>query len=233
MSANKAPRNYNLRSTASAGAVHPVETAEDPVPALEPEAAVEPEGEPEQDQFVTMATGYKLEKFRGDGTDDVEDFLRKFDRYVNLCGTKENQRFDLLCLHLEGRASWYVDSIHPQPADLAALRNALTHKFKAEPAIKMEVFKMKQLDIETINDFIHRVEKETQKLNFPDQLKVQIAVDGLEPSIRSAISSHGPATLEDVRKLANRVQGSTSVFAGAVAPPTHQDTTMQQILGLL
>ena len=51
---------------------------------------------------------------------------------------------------------------------------------------------MKKLDIESINDFVYRVEKETHKLDLPDQLKVQIAIGGLHPSIQSAISSHGP-----------------------------------------
>ena len=43
-------------------------------------------------------------------------------------------------------------------------------------------------------------------LELPEQLKVQIAVGGLHPSIQSATQSHGPKTLDEVRTLANYVQ---------------------------
>ena len=86
-----------------------------------------------------IAMDCKSEKFRGSWLDDVEDFLRKFDRHVNLCGTKQNQRFDLLCLHLEGRTSLYVDSLHPQPAVRAARSSA-----KIDVSVKLS---QKLLDI--------------------------------------------------------------------------------------
>lgn len=158
------PQNYQTRSVTSAV------------------ANSIPEPEPEEESI--MATGFKLEKFRGDGTDDIEDFLKRFDKYVNVTNVKQEQKSDLLCLHLEGRASWFVDNLNPPPADLAALRKALTDKFVQEKRIKLETLKMKKLDLESVNDFIYRVEKETHKLKFPEELKVQI--DGLEPSVKSA-----------------------------------------------
>lgn len=203
------PQNYQTRSVTSAVA--------NSIP------------EPEEESSI-MATGYKLEKFRGDGTDDIEDFLKRFDRYVNVANVKQEQKSDLLCLHLEGRASWFVDNLNPPPADLAALRKALTDKFVLEKHIKIETLKMKKLDLESVNDFIYRVEKETHKLKFPEELKVQIALDGLEPSVKSAISSHGPKTLEDVRILANRVQASAPVCS---TTPMQKDDSLQQILSLL
>ena len=176
------PRNfpYNLRS---------VDEAQE----VEEDHQIEPIAE--EEIVEDMASGmslFRLEKFRGDGTDDITDFLKKFDRYVNLCNIKAEQQFDLLCLQLEGRAQWYIDSLHTAPADLAALKNVLTNKFKRDERIKMDIFRMKKLDIESINDFVYRVEKETHKLDLTDQLKVQIAIGGLHPSIQSAISSHGP-----------------------------------------
>ena len=177
-----------------------------------------------------MATGFKLEKFRGDGTDDIEEFLKRFERYCNVTNVKNEQKMDLLCLHLEGRASWYIDSLTTAPVDLAALTLVLTNKFKVEKQIKMDIFKMKKMDIESNRDFVYRVDKETLKLKLPEELRVQIAVDGLEPSVRSAISSHGPKTLDEVRVLADRVQATASVNMTA---PVQKDDAMQQILSLL
>ena len=82
-----------------------------------------------------MATGFRLEKFRGDDTDDVEEFIKKFDRYCNVTNVKNEQKLDLMCLHLEGRASWYVDNLATAPEDLTALKAALTNKFKVDKRI--------------------------------------------------------------------------------------------------
>ena len=67
-------------------------------------------------------------------------------------------------------------------------------------------------------------------LELPEQLKVQIAVGGLHPSIQSAIQSHGPKTLDEVRTLANRVQQPIAAVSAVSAP---QEGALQQILGLL
>ena len=49
-----------------------------------------------------------------------------------MCNIKDDQQFDLLCLQLEGRAHWYIDSLKPVPKDLAELKAAL----KANPDYK-------------------------------------------------------------------------------------------------
>ena len=86
------------------------------------------------------------------------------------------------------------------------------------------------MDNESNSGFVHRVDKETLRLKLPEELRVQIAVDGLEPSVRSEISSHGPKTLDEVRVLADRVQASASV---SLTMPQQKDESMQQILSLL
>ena len=66
------PHNYNLRISSSAVAV---QETEDIV----------------QETGIDMATGFRLEKFRGDDTDDVEEFIKKFDRYCNVTNLKNEQ----------------------------------------------------------------------------------------------------------------------------------------------
>ena len=57
-------------------------------------------------------------------------------------------------------------------------------------------------------------------MSLQEELKVQIAVGGLHPTVQSAISSHGQKTLHEVRTLANRVQQPIAALS-AVAAPTH------------
>ena len=175
-------------------------------------------------------TSFKMEKFRGDDTDNITDYLKKFERYVKVCGIKDDQKYDLLCLQVEGRAQWYIDSLQTPPADYAAMKASLTGKFNNEKQIKMNVFNLKKLECESINDFVFRVEKETKDMKLTEELQVQIAVGGLHPTVQSAISSHGPKTLDEVRTLANRVQQPIAAVS-AVAAPT--SGTLDQILTLL
>ena len=79
---------YNLRSVDE---VEGVENAINEAPLIAPDKESED----------TMASGlsmFRLEKFRGDGTDNITDFLKKFHRYVNFCNVKPEQQYDLLCL---------------------------------------------------------------------------------------------------------------------------------------
>ena len=62
---------------------------------------------------------------------------------------------------------WTASSWHQ---DLTELKTALTNKFKVDKQIKIDIFSMKKLDCESINDFVYRVERETLDLNLPDQL---------------------------------------------------------------
>ena len=129
------PRNfrYNLRSLDE---VEGVENAINEAPLIAPD----------QDSKDTMASGlsmFRLEKFSGNGTDNITNFLKKFDRYVNLCNVKPEQQYDLLCLQLEGRAQWYIDSLNQPPADLAALKLVLKNKFAVEKQIMMDIFNTK------------------------------------------------------------------------------------------
>ena len=85
---------------------------------------------------------------------------------------------------------------------------------------------MRKMDIESNSDFVYRVDRKTLRLKLQEEHRVQIAVSELEPSVRSAISFHGPKTLDDVRVLADRVQASTQDH---IASTPKQDF-LQQIL---
>ena len=75
---------------------------------------------------------------------------------------------DLLFLYLEGHASWYIDSLTTATAYLA-LRLVLTYTFTVKKQTKMDILKMKKMDIESNRDFVYRVDKETLKLKLPEE----------------------------------------------------------------
>ena len=124
------PHNYNTRQ------IQPTVSTETVVPSGE------------DDETTIMATGFRLGKVRGDGKVDVDDFIKKFERYVNVTNTKPEQQIDFLCLHFEGRASWFIDNLTAAPNDLKELKNILKNKFKRKTIIKMDIIKLKKLSTE-------------------------------------------------------------------------------------
>ena len=199
------PHNYNLRSADDIDRDQ-----------VETEETVESISTPS-----VMAGAFKLDMFRGDGTDKVEDFLKRFEQYVNIVQIKKEQQLDVLLYHLEGRARWYLDTVSPQPKTVDEAKVALTTKFKQDVTVRLNVFSMKKMEAESISDFMYRLEKDTHHMNLPENVRVKIALEGLDPHICSAISSHGPKTLDEVRVLAGRVETTPPPpVAAATADPS-------------
>ena len=122
------PHNYNLRSADDIDRDQ-----------VEMEETVEGISTPS-----IMAGAFKLDMFRGDGTDKIEDFLKRFEQYVNIVQIKKEQQLDVLLYHLEGRARWYLDTVSPQPKTVDEAKVALTTKFKQDVTVKLNVFSMKK-----------------------------------------------------------------------------------------
>ena len=116
-----APQDNNPRSSSSAVVrVHKATSSEDE---------------------LTMANHFKLEQLLGDNTGDIEEFLKKFDGYVNGINANDEQQMDLLRLYLKGQASCFIDNLTTSPADLDALKLKLIKK-NAQNKMKMDTLQM-------------------------------------------------------------------------------------------
>ena len=56
--------------------------------------------------------------------------------------------------------------------------------------INMEVYTMKQSNGETVDQFLRRLEDKTYKCKINPDTQVQIALNGMDRTIASAISTH-------------------------------------------
>ena len=74
-------------------------------------------------------------------------------------------------------------------------------KFKKEKQVNMAVYTMRQELGESVEDFLHRLEKETFKQQITQDIQVQIALNGMDHAIGSAIITYAPKTLDDVKQL--------------------------------
>ena len=60
--------------------------------------------EDQGDFKVNMSSVFRLENFRGDGSQSVESYLRRFDQYRACTGINDDQSLATLAWHLDGTA---------------------------------------------------------------------------------------------------------------------------------
>ena len=119
--------------------------------------------EDQGDFKVNMSSVFRLENFRGDGSQSVESYLRRFDQYRACTGINDDQSLATLAWHLDGTARVWFENLEPQPDSVDALKAAMRAKFKKEKRVNMAVYTMRQELGESVEDFLHRLEKETFK----------------------------------------------------------------------
>lgn len=86
--------------------------------------------------------------------------------------------------------------------------------------MNMQVYTMKQKVGESVNSFLRRLKAETFKTKINDNIQAQIALNGMDKTIASAISTHAPKDLDEVKSLTSRmaaIQQPEPVVAGASA----------------
>ena len=221
------PLNYNLRSLGEAPVVEP--EAEVIIPIVE-KNIIEHNFEPN-----IMAIVFKLDNFKGDGTQTVESYLKRFDQYRMCTGINDDQALATLAWHLDGNARLWLDQLAPEPTTLNDLKVAMNNKFKRPMEINMDVYTMKQTNGETVDQFLRRLEAETYKCKINNDTQVQIALNGMDRTIASAISTHAPKTLDDVKQLTSRMgsirQGDANVSAAdrtsSLNIPSKLETTVE------
>ena len=212
------PANYALRSGGPAPALPQPEQQDQqdqqPAEAIDVEQPIQQQEEepvPIQQQDQNMAHGtFKLELFNGDGAQDIESYIKRFEQWQKCTNTNDEQALAALGWHLAGQARSWFEKLQTPPTTIAELKTALTNKFKREKSVDMAIFSLKQMTSETITEFLNRLEKEAFKQDLGQNIIVQIALNGLDKAVGCAISTHGPQTLDDVRRLASRQQTRTT-----------------------
>ena len=110
-------------------------------------------------------------------------------------GINDDQTLATLAWHLDGNARLWFDQLALEPTTLNELKVTMNNKFKRPMKIIMDVYTMEQTNGETVDQFLRRLEAETYKFKINNDTKVQIALNGMDRTIASAISIHAPKHL--------------------------------------
>jgi hypothetical protein len=212
MPLNSKPSNYNLRST---------------LPETEEATVIE-------ETVMSAHPAFRLESFRGDGAEDIERYLRRFEQYQACTGIKDEQAFATLIWYLDGHARLWIESLVSPPTTLGGLKAALKEKYKVNKPIDLNIFLLKQNHNENVEQYIHRLENALllQKNRVDDAIAVQIALSGMDRNIGSAVSTHNPKNLDQVKDIASRMTIAPAISVNAVDKIT-QPTAIESAVEVL
>ena len=104
---------------------------------------------------------FKLELFQGDGTMNIDSYIKRFEQWQKCTKTSDEQALSALGWHLAGKARCWFEPLESLPETLGALKTVLIVKLKIEKTADMAIFSMKQQTGEWINDFQNRLDQRT------------------------------------------------------------------------
>ena len=151
------------------------------------------------------ALSVKLEPFKGNETENVEDFIKDFNKYViNTGQTAEEDMKQVLQTHLKDLAKeWW--KLQDDTQNTAVLLDLLKDRFKltehAQHARKIKIYGMKQKDDETYLEFVSSVQTKSRSLGLDESDQVAICLSGAKPHIRVHLAMQTPKTFKELLNL--------------------------------
>ena len=143
--------------------------------------------------------------FTGRQHEDVAEFLKNFELWATFRTMTEEAKLAALPLLLKDSAAvWYNTQTNDTRQDFAALKEVLKNRYgpSMTDAWKRaaELWQMKQLPQQSIDDFLTMTQQAAQKLDVTAEQTFMVALNGLRPNIRQHVVQHDPTTIDDLRK---------------------------------
>ena len=164
-------------------------------------------------QFNSLSL--QLDKFTGDSTLKVEDWVKDFEGYCADVG-REAAESKLRCLvtHLGGSArQWYRLQEQGTQDSYDLLIAALKDRFDARKnkcKEKAELYTLAQESGQAFREFLQLVQQRAHGLNLSEEEVVKIAVNGAHANIRGMLKTSAVTTITDLLKLPILADDDTS-----------------------
>lgn len=157
-----------------------------------------------------------LDKFKGDGTQDVKTWFTNFGQWAKFHDLPDEKIIDAFPFYLEGHAKIWYDSLSAeQKLNHKTIKNLFQERFKElDKFLDLSVLQMKQDETEPVDDFLTRLIKKGTIKNISDKILLSVAMNGLRSDIRTHVVTQNPKSIEQLRKiaiLAEKFQPSQSI----------------------
>ena len=153
-----------------------------------------------------MPFSVSLDKFCGDGKVCPEKFLAQYDQFCVLNRLSPEQSLAGLRFYLDGQAKFWFDSLATPPSTLDEAKAQLKAKFKVTECFDYDMFNVHHNSGETVDEYLNKLERKTQKVKLPDSVLVAIALKGLQAHLRVSVIPLEPKDIGELREAARRYE---------------------------
>lgn len=154
------------------------------------------------------------DNFSGLAKEDLNKFLQTFELWATFRKYDEPTKVAALPLLLKESASIWYGTLRPAVKnDYNRLKAALLERYGPNQNQTWknvaDLWKMKQGEGQSCNDYISKIEQEANRLNCPPETTFMVAMNGLRPVIRQMVTIQNLSNLEHLKKLGRLVEESS------------------------
>ena len=164
-------------------------------------------------------------KFFGEPGDDVEKWLKSFERVARANNWSEKRQCDILPAYLRDRAAEYFDELpDSDKTTLIRLKEALIEHFMPKEARRFyyaDLYSRKQGQYESASDFGRAIQLLVRRayaempLEHQDTLMREHFVNGLRPDLKRIVLISDPKTFNNALDLAKREEINEQIASGS------------------
>lgn len=154
--------------------------------------------------LTSSAPKVKLDKY--DGKSSIVQRWLKFMTFLSLQKLSEAVAIDTLPFYLTGAAESWFFSLDSNIKSLESIRQAIHNRFKPSTRHNLQLMDVKQKEVESVDDFIHRVTSLTTDRSVDQEWLITVIMNGLKPDLSAEVIKADPQTLEDLRNVAARAK---------------------------
>ena len=163
---------------------------------------------------VNLRGGIRFPYFKGEESENVHDFLKKFETAAKFCNWSYEKMCLALPLYLQSDASiWLNNLLDDEKSTFSTLKQALIKQFDSTAShwrMRQTLDQRRQGPKESVADYIAAIRKACYRLKLPKEEVLNIFVRGLRSDLRDFVILNSPTDFETAQNLAKLKEATTS-----------------------
>ena len=162
--------------------------------------------------IFNTASNLKIDKFKGDNTQNVDTWLSMYKQYCSFYDLSDKKSADSFPFHLESHAKiWYNTIPDSQIANFDNLITLFKKRFKdKQHLLDLTILQTHQGRNESVLDYLSRLYQLATNRNISDDILLAVAMNGLKPELKTIVMTKEPKNVEELRHCATLAEKAIS-----------------------
>ncbi|XP_013411798.1 uncharacterized protein LOC106174685 [Lingula anatina] len=208
-----------------------------PPPPPPPSQAAEGPRQPGHQVILSLPQHLSPFPFRGDESENAEEWMGRYEEYCQVMQYNLQMKLSHFAyLLMDNAKTWYSTLDGDTKADFEALKRQFLTRYGPSPATirtrTAKLFSCQQGNTK-IRDYLAKMTKMGREVGLPEQHIVAAVVNGLDPSIRTAIIMKNPQNLRDLQEAATLADAASACSPSQEPAPTVAQTEVVNMASVM